>query len=128
MPTLTPEEESVTKNSYLLQVSLTILRVVTRRSPYSSLLDAFSTRPSFFSLFSSALVSRRGEPVTVTWWPTCSSSLTLLLRRPQLFPSSPMIENSFGSSPFCKHPVTVLAWLVGFCVASQFPFCSALRF
>ena len=26
----------------------------------------------------------------------------------QLLPSSPVMENSFGSSPFCTHPVTVL--------------------
>src|ERR1035437_5880309 len=38
------------QNSYLLQVSLTILRVVTRRSPYSSLLDAF-LNPSLFLFF-----------------------------------------------------------------------------
>jgi hypothetical protein len=71
-PTLTVDlKRGCCQNSYLLQVSLTILRVVTRRSPYSSLLDAFSTRPSFCSLFSSAFVSRAVEPVTVTWWPTC---------------------------------------------------------
>src|SRR4029077_19392594 len=34
---------------YLLQVALTIFRLLTSRSPYSSLLDAFSTCPSFFS-------------------------------------------------------------------------------
>src|ERR1035437_3516469 len=108
------------QNSYLLQVSLTILRVVTRRSPYSSLLDAFSTCPSFFSLFSFAFVSRAREPVTVTWWPTCWSNLTLMLRRPQLLPSSPAMENSPGSAPFCKHPVTVLVRPLGFCLASTF--------
>jgi hypothetical protein len=55
-PTVEPAWQESAANSYLLQVSLTILRVVTRRSPYSSLLDAFST--CFVSLFSSALVSR----------------------------------------------------------------------
>jgi hypothetical protein len=89
--------------TYFLQVSLTILRVVMRRSRYSSLLDAFSTCPSFFPLFSSALVSRAAEPVTVTRWPTCWSNLTLLLRRPQLLPSWSVMENSPDSSPLCKH-------------------------
>ena len=42
---------------YLLQVSLTIFRLVTLRSAYSSLLDAFSTCPSFSSAFSCAFVS-----------------------------------------------------------------------
>jgi hypothetical protein len=43
---------------YLLHVSLTILRSVTRKSPYSSLPAAFSTWPSFFSsAFSSAFDS-----------------------------------------------------------------------
>src|SRR6202035_3144466 len=52
---------------YLVQVSLTIFRSVTRRSPYSSLPAAFSTWPSFFSsAFSCALDSRRAEPVSVT--------------------------------------------------------------
>lgn len=55
---------------YLLQRSLTIFRLATRMSPYSSLFDAFSTSPSFFSFFSSALDSLLAEPVTVTLWPT----------------------------------------------------------
>ena len=52
-PTLMAAPDSLL-NSYLLQLSLTIFRVVTRRSPYSSLLDAFSTSPSLLSLPSSA--------------------------------------------------------------------------
>jgi hypothetical protein len=44
----------------------------------SSFHAAFPTWPSFFS---SAFASRVGEPVTVTWWPTWSASLTVLLRR-----------------------------------------------
>src|ERR1039458_7931585 len=31
-----------------------------------------------------------------------------MLLRPQILPSSLTMENSPGSSPFCKHPVTVL--------------------
>ena len=44
---------------YLLQVSLTIFRLVTLRSAYSSLLDAFSTCPSF-SLLVSLVPSTHG--------------------------------------------------------------------
>src|SRR5712691_12537594 len=84
---------------YLLQPSLTIFRLATRISPYSSLFEAFSTSPAFFSFFSSAFDSGLAEPVTVTLWPRCSSSLTLLLFKPQTVPSSPLIENSPGSSP-----------------------------
>ena len=52
---------------YLLQVSLTIFRLVTLRSAYSSLLDAFSTCPSFFSSgFSCAFDSWVREPAAVT--------------------------------------------------------------
>jgi len=44
---------------YLLQVSLTIFRSVTLRSPYASFTAAFSTWPSFFSsAFSCAFDSR----------------------------------------------------------------------
>src|SRR6266852_4895416 len=89
---------------YLLQLSLTIFRPVTVRSAYSVLLPAFSTCPSFFS---SAFVSWVVEPVTITFCPRCSSNLTLVLRSPQVFPSSPVMENSPGSSPFCRQPVTV---------------------
>src|ERR1700730_17340862 len=51
--------EKLIELRHLLQVSLTIFRSVTRRSPYSSLPAAFSTWPSFFSsAFSCALDSR----------------------------------------------------------------------
>src|SRR4029077_2042894 len=86
-----------------------IFRLVTRSSPYSSLPDAFSSCPSFFF---SAFDSRVTGPLTVTLWPTCWSSLTLL-RRPQVLPSSLVRENSPASSPFCKQPVTVSVWLPG---------------
>jgi hypothetical protein len=52
---------------HLLQVSLTIFKSVTRRSPYASFPAAFSIWPSFFrSAFSCACDSRFAEPVTVT--------------------------------------------------------------
>jgi hypothetical protein len=57
----------INSGAYLLQVSLTIFKLVTLRSAYSSLLDAFSTCPSFFSsAFSCALDSWVREPATVT--------------------------------------------------------------
>jgi hypothetical protein len=38
----------------------------------------------------------------------------LLLRTPHVLTSLPVIENSPGSSPFCKQPVTIFMWLMGF--------------
>src|ERR1022692_870326 len=78
----------------------------TCRSRYSSLLDACSTCPSFvvFSFASKAVA--RAEPVSLTWRPTIGSNLMLLLRRDQIFPSSPASENVPASSPFCKHPAS----------------------
>ena len=55
---------------YLAQVSLIIFRLVTRRSPYSSFSDAFTTSPSFFSFFASPFDSPLAVPVTDTLWPT----------------------------------------------------------
>src|SRR6266852_7564234 len=68
------------RNRYLVQLWLTIFKLVTRSSTSSSFPAAFSTCPSFFS---SAFASRVGEPVTVTWCPTWSASLTAL-RKSQL--------------------------------------------
>jgi len=60
-------ENEMLSKCYFAQVSLTIFRAVTLRSPYSSFPDAFSIWPSFFSsLFSSAFDSRWADPVTVT--------------------------------------------------------------
>src|SRR5216684_4157664 len=42
------------------------------------------------------------------------NSLTLLLRMPHVLTSLPVIENSPGSSAFCKQPVTIFMWLMGF--------------
>lgn len=51
--------EKLIEICHLMQVSLTIFRSVTRRSPYSSLAAAFSIWPSFFSsAFSCAFDSR----------------------------------------------------------------------
>src|SRR5947208_553283 len=68
---------------------------------------------SFFSCstaspFSFSADSGLSVPVTVTLWLRCSDSFTVLLRRPYVFPSSPVMEYSPGSSPFCKQPVTVV--------------------
>jgi hypothetical protein len=41
-----------------------------------------------------------GEPVTVTWWPTWSASLTVVLRKSQLLPSSLVMENWSDWPPF----------------------------
>lgn len=49
--------------TYFVQVSLIIFTSVTLKLPIASLLDAFSTCPSFFS---SAFVSGLAVPVTVT--------------------------------------------------------------
>lgn len=49
--------------TYFVQVSLIIFTLVTLKLPIASLLDAFSTCPSFFS---SAFVSGLAVPVTVT--------------------------------------------------------------
>src|ERR1035441_9358781 len=111
---------------YLAQVSLIIFRLVTRRSRYSSFWEAFSTSPSFFSFFASAFDSPLAVPVTVTLWPRWSSSLTVLLRRPHTLPSSPAMENSPASSPFCKHPVTVIVPLAGFSVCFSCAFVFAV--
>src|ERR1700692_4583173 len=92
---------------YLAQVSVTMFRLVTRRSRYSSFSDAFTTSPSFFSFFASAFDSALAVPATVTLWPTWSSSFTVLLRRPHTLPSSPKMENSPAPSPLCKQPVTL---------------------
>src|SRR6202521_1999603 len=99
------------RNRYLVQLWLTIFKLITRSSPSSPFWPPFLTWPSFFS---SALVSRVGEPVTVTWWPTWSESLTVLLRKSQLLPSSPVMENSSGWSPFCRQPVTAFVSLADF--------------
>ena len=76
---------------YLTQVSLTISKLVTRRSPDSSLRGAVFV--VVFPAFDSCVM----RPLTVTLCPRCPSSLTALLRRPQTLPSSPVIENSPGS-------------------------------
>src|ERR1022692_411385 len=55
------------RTRYLLQVSRIIFRLVTLRSPYSSLLAAFSIWPSCFpSALACAFGSRLAEPVTDT--------------------------------------------------------------
>jgi hypothetical protein len=53
----------VSAEIYFVQVSLIIFTSVTLKLAIASLLDAFSTCPSFFS---SALVSALAVPVTVT--------------------------------------------------------------
>ena len=89
---------------YLPQVLLTIFKLATRRSPDSSLPGAPSVFPFFVSPAFDSWVMR---PLTVTLCPRCPSSLTTLLRSPQTLPSSPVIENSSGSWPFCRQPVMV---------------------
>src|SRR5438477_9851463 len=69
----------------------------------ASLFPCSAASPFSFSADSALTV-----PVTVTLCPRCADSFTVLLRRPYVFPSSPLIEYSPGSSPFCKQPVTVV--------------------
>src|SRR5438477_7415792 len=69
----------------------------------ASLFPCSAASPFSFSADSALTV-----PVTVTLCPRCADSFTVLLRRPYVFPSSPVIEYSLGSSPFCKQPVTVV--------------------
>ena len=64
---LNPYRLVISRNSLAyLQVSLTIFRLVTRRSAYSSLLDALTTPSRFSSPLSCALDSLMRGPVTVT--------------------------------------------------------------
>src|ERR1700675_1552765 len=109
---------------YLVQEWVILFRRLTLRSRYSSFWPAFTTSPSFFSFFASAFDSPLAVPATVTLWPRWSSSLTVLLRRPHTLPSSPAMENSPTSSPFCKQPVTVIVPLAGFsaCFSCAFVF------
>jgi hypothetical protein len=58
-----PHLHSVPPKNYFVQVSLIIFTSVTLKLPIGSLLDAFSTCPSFFS---STFASGPAVPVTVT--------------------------------------------------------------
>src|SRR6516162_9234421 len=97
-------------------LSLTIFKLVTRISPASEPPSFFSF--SAFSPFSFSYDSALNVPVTVTLWPRCLERSTAELLRSYLLPSSPVMENSSASSPFCKQPVTVFFSLAFFVCAN----------
>src|SRR5262249_42278346 len=62
---------------------------------------------SFVSSFMLCAVAWDTSPVTVTLWPTCAASDTVLLFTSHELPSSAFRLNSLELSPCDRHPVTV---------------------
>src|SRR6266542_3197457 len=99
-----------------LHSALTILSLLTLSTPPPVAPAGFFMLVSLAMLVSfSAPVSTPADvPVTVTLWPTCCSSLTVLLVNEYAFPSAPLMVKVSLALPLDRQPVT----LVGACAAA----------
>src|SRR6185369_8544786 len=100
-----PGLTTVPFQSYCLQLSLTIFRLVTVMWPCSFGLSMVLSLTFSLAPWAVALLT---VPVTVTVWPTCCPKLTASLFTSHVAPLAAFTAYSLSLSPFAKQPVIFL--------------------